>query len=315
VRIFCVVLNWNGQADTEACLASLVVVRVPEGVEFSIVVVDNGSTDGSLETLPARFPGVQFVANGANLRWAGGNNRGLEVARRAGAEGVLLLNNDTTVAPDFLEALVSAVRAHPEAGLFGPTILSHDGTRIWSAGGSWSPWLGWGWHRKLGRPWSSAPAAVSAGARPERSGYLTGAALYVTSACLERIGPLDEGYYLYGEDADWCLKARAAGLECLYVPRSIVRHRVSGSSGGASPFKAYHRTRAGLRLAVRHTRPWHWLTWPWAFTLLLLLQSAAWWRRGGGSAAFAAAWQAFGDHWAGRPMENPHYIPRLKGAA
>ncbi len=319
MRIVCVVLNWNGAADTAACLTSLAAMRVPASVAFSVIVVDNGSTDGSLETLPKTFPAVRFLANGVNLRWAGGNNRGLEAARADGATGVLLLNNDTMTDVGFLEALVEAVRSEPSGGLFGPTILSWDGSRIWSAGGAWSPWLGRGWHRKLGRRWRGAPpaarheSAAHAGAA-KRCGYLTGAALYVTRACLERIGLLDEGYYLYGEDADWCLKARALGFACLYVPRPVVRHKVSGSSGAASPFKAYHRTRADLRLATRHTRPWHWHTWPWMATLLLVVQSALWWRRGGGRAAFVAAWQAWRDHWAGRPMENPQYMPARETA-
>jgi GT2 family glycosyltransferase len=136
----------------------------------------------------------------------------------------------------------------------------------------------------------------------------------VTRACLERIGGLDEGYYLYAEDADWCVRARRAGYACLWAPRSVVRHRVSGSSGAASPFKAYHRTRGGLRLAARQGRPWHALTWPWASTALLLAQSLAWRARGGGDAAFAAAWQAWRDHWRGIPPERSRFIPRREAA-
>jgi GT2 family glycosyltransferase len=221
---------------------------------------------------------------------------------------VLLLNNDTRVEPGFLEHLLAGVNAHPEGGLFGPTILDDSGTRVWSAGGDWSPWLGWSWHRGLGRPWRGAAAGPPG--RVEPCGYLTGAALYATRACVERIGPLDEGYYLYGEDADWCLRARAAGFACLYVPAALVHHRVSGSSGAASPFKAYHRTRAGFRLAARHARGLTVLVWPWAATLLLLAQSTAWALRGGGGAAFRAAWQAWWDHWTGRPAGAAGFAPR-----
>ncbi len=234
LRVWGVVLNWNGKDDTAACLESLRAVRVPEGVEWTRLVVDNGSSDGSLESLPARFPEVRVLAVGENLRWAGGNNRGLALARAEGADAIWLLNNDTVVEPEALVHLIDAVRAHPEAGLFGPTILSWDGAHVWSAGGDWSPWLGWGWHRGIGRAWSGVAGCPPA----ERAGYLTGAALLVTRACLERVGPLDVGYYLYGEDADWCVRARAQGVACLYVPCAIVRHRVSGSSGAASPFKA-----------------------------------------------------------------------------
>jgi GT2 family glycosyltransferase len=320
LRVWGVVLNWNGKDDTAACLESLRALRVPADVEWTRLVVDNGSSDGSLEALPKRFPEVRFLAIGENLRWAGGNNRGLALARAEGADLVWLLNNDTVVDPEALGHLVDAVRSRPDGGLFGPTILSWDGAHVWSAGGSWSPWIGWGWHRGLGRAWrdadtgSGASARAGAGASPQAVGYLTGAALLVTRRCLETVGPLDEGYYLYGEDADWCVRARAAGFGCLYVPRAIVRHRVSGSSGAASPFKAYHRTRAGLRLAERHARGAQRLTWPPAFAALLLAQSAAWWVRGGGPAAFGAAWRAWLDHAAGRPPERSAYLPRKEAA-
>jgi len=315
VNVWVVILNWNGAADTAACLDSLRAVAVPGDVTWTRLVVDNGSTDGSLETLPPRHPEAHFLATGANLRWAGGNNRGLAAARAGGADGVLLLNNDTAVTPDFLVELLGAVRAHPEGGLFGPTILSWDGARVWSAGGDWWPWLGWGAHRGLGAPWrgaADAPGSRGRDAVPCTS--LTGAALYVTRRCLEAIGDLDEGYYLYAEDADWCVRARRAGFACLWAPRSVVRHRVSGSSGAASPFKAYHRTRGGLRLAARQGRPWHALVWPWASTLLLLAQSLAWRARGGGDAAFRAAWRAWADHWRGVPPGESGFAPRREAA-
>jgi len=309
--VWIVVLNWNGKADTAACLASLRATQVPDGVSLTRLVVDNGSTDGSLDELPARFHEVRFHATGANLRWAGGNNAGLALARSEGADGVLLLNNDTALEPDALVRLLEAVDAHSEGGLFGPTILSWDGTKIWSAGGDFWPFLGWGAHRGLGRRWD--PGARARG-DVEACGYLTGAALYVTRACLERVGMLDDGYYLYGEDADYCLRARAAGLPCLYVPRAVVRHRVSGSSGAASPFKAYHRTRAGLLLATRHARGLARVTWPLLFPWLLLAQSTAWAARGGGMAAFRAAWRAWSDHWQGIAPERSGFVPRREAS-
>jgi hypothetical protein len=312
--VWTLVLNWNGADDTVQCLESLRAVRVPGGVAWTRLVVDNGSTDGSLTTLPTRFPEVRFHATGANLRWAGGNNAGLALARAEGADGVLLLNNDTMLEPDCLARLLEAVDAHPEGGLFGPTILSWDGARVWSAGGDVWPALGWSAHRGLGRAWDPARAAALPAGRAEPSGYLTGAALYVTRKCLDAIGPLDEGYYLYGEDADWCLKARAAGFACLYAPKAVLRHRVSGSSGAASPFKAYHRTRAGMLLASRHARGLARMTWPLAFPVLLLMQSLSWSARGGGLAAFRAAWQAWFDHWRGIAPEASGFVPRRETA-
>jgi GT2 family glycosyltransferase len=302
-NVWTIVLNWNGRDDTAACLESLRAVRVPDDVAWTRLVVDNGSTDGSLDQLPARFPEVRFHGTGANLRWAGGNNVGLALAREGGADGVLLLNNDTVLEPACLERLLAAVDAHPDGGLFGPTILTMDGTKVWSAGGDWWPALGWGAHRGLGRAWRGPSDRV------ERCGYLTGAALHVTRACLDAVGMLDDGYYLYGEDADYALRARAKGFACLYVQDAVMRHRVSGSSGAASPFKAYHRTRAGLRLASRHAHGFAAWTWPVAFPLLLLAQSTAWALRGGGAAAFVAAWRAWADHHTGLAPERSGYVP------
>lgn len=311
VNVWTIVLNWNGCADTAACLESLRGVAVPAHVRWTRLVVDNGSTDESLAVLPARFPEARFLPTGANLRWAGGNNAGLALAMKEGADGALLLNNDTLVEPDGLTRLLAAVDGHPEGGVFGPTIVSFDGARVWSLGGDVWPALGWAAHRGLGRAWRGVPAGA-----PEAvpCGYVTGAALYATRACLERVGLLDEGYYLYGEDADYCLRARAAGFACLWAPAAVVRHKVSGSSGPASPFKAYHRTRAGLRLARTHARGVGQLAWRVAFPALLLAQATAWAVRGGGARAFGAAWQAWLDDARGVAPGDSGFTPRREAA-
>ena len=308
VNVWTVVLNWNGREDTAQCLESLRGVTVPEGVRWTRLVVDNGSTDGSLETLPARFPEARFHATGANLRWAGGNNEGLKLALADGADGVFLLNNDTVLAPDCLARMLDAVTTHPDGGLFGPTILSWDGTKVWSAGGDFWPALGWGAHRGLGRAWTGAAPGV------EQTGYLTGAALWITRPCLVAAGLLDDGYYLYGEDADYALRARAGGFASYWVRAAVVRHRVSGSSGAASPFKAYHRTRAGMRLATLHARGVARWTWPLAYPALLLAQSTAWAARGGGFAAFGAAWRAWADHYRGVAPAQSAYQPKREAS-
>jgi len=291
--VWTIVLNWNGLADTTACLESLRKVEVPKDVTWTRLVVDNGSTDGSLAALPARFPEVRVLPTGRNLRWAGGNNAGLALALAEGADGVLLLNNDTVLEPACLARLLEAVAAHPAGGVFGPTIQSMDGTHVWSAGGDVWPALGWSAHRGIGQPYR-APRPQDPLAVP--CGYVTGAALYVTRACLATVGLLDTAFYFYGEDADYCLRARAAGFGCFFVPRAVLRHRVSGSSGATSPFKAYHRTRAALQLAGRHARGAARVTWPLAFPFLLLAQATAWAARGGGVAAYRAAGRAVLDH-------------------
>jgi len=255
-RVWVIVLQWNGWEYTRDCLASLAARTYPEA---EVVVVDNGSTDGSAEAARAAAgPGVRVIENAENLRFAEGNNVALREALRARADYALLLNNDTLVDPGFLEPLVGFLEAHPRAGAAAPLICySEPRDRVWFAGGRVSLWLGLTAHRGLRQTDRGQFRA------PRRCGYLTGCALLVRREVLERVGMLDPDYYIYAEDADFSLRARRAGYSLWCVPAARVWHRISASSGGgASPFKIYHRTAANMRLFARHARPWHWLTWP-----------------------------------------------------
>jgi hypothetical protein len=297
-----VVLNWNGARDTARCLESLARLRPPEGAEVRVLVVDNGSTDGSLDELPGRFPWAGFLAIGENLRFAGGNNRGIRAALAEGADFVVLLNNDTEADPDLVRELVAEADAAPHAGLVGPLILNAEG-RVWFAGGAVRLALGWTWHEGLGRP-DPGPRGA-----PRDVGYLTGCCLCVRREVLERVGLLDEGYYLYAEDVDLCLRARAAGYACRFTPRARLTHYVSSSSGGAvNPFKAYQRTRAGIRLFGLAATGWRGLTWPLGFAALTAAQAASWIGRGRWAAA-AAAVRAMADAVRGRDPAAAFPVP------
>lgn len=287
-RVEIVVLNWNGADDTERCLASLRALAVPPGTELTLRVVDNGSQDGSRERIPARFPEVRFQALPENRRYAGGNNAGARAALAEGADFVLWLNNDTQADPGLVADLLAEVDRAPEAGLWGPLVTDSRG-RVWFGGGGLSLTLGWSWHEGLG----GTPPPRQAPARD--TGYLTGCCLLVARTVLERVGFLDEGYYLYAEDADYSLRARQAGFRPRFVPRARLTHFVSSSSGGAvNSFKAYHRTRSGLQLFARHARGMARLTWPLGFAFLLVAHSGAWLLRGAPSSV-GAAWLAVWD--------------------
>src|SRR5262249_3506361 len=128
-----VLLNWNGTEDTLACLRSLGQLEYGNA---TVTVVDNGSTDGAPERIRARFPGVGLIENGRNLGFAGGNNVAIPPSVDAGADYVLLLNNDTEVAPDMLSRLIDVAERDPSVGIVGPKILYYDlPDTIWSAGG------------------------------------------------------------------------------------------------------------------------------------------------------------------------------------
>ena len=281
-RLEVVVLNWNGLEDTQALLRTLERCRQPEGWSVRVRVVDNGSTDGSVESLRAAFPGIEVQALPENRRFAGGNNAGLAAALAAGADAVMLLNNDTEADPALIERLVMALDQDPAAGAAAPLIyFAAPSQRIWYAGGRCDVTLAHTSHRGLRQIDHGQYRAV------ESTGYLTGCGLIATRAAWERVGPLDERYHLYAEDADWSLRARAAGFRLLFVPTARLWHKVSASSGAMSPWKIYQRLRANLVLWSRHARGAARLTWLPAF-LVQQLALALWLlARGHGAAALA----------------------------
>src|SRR5438477_3617076 len=139
--VWIVVLNWNGLTDTLACVESL---RELHYAERRVIVVDNGSTDGSVGALRSASSrlGIEIIETGKNLGYAGGNNLGIRHALDHGADFILVLNNDTTVDPLLLDELVGAADQHPEAGCFGPWIFyMHDRERVWFTRSDWSPEL------------------------------------------------------------------------------------------------------------------------------------------------------------------------------
>jgi GT2 family glycosyltransferase len=290
-----IVLSWNGAALTRDTLGSLAACRVPEGWRLHTLVVDNASVDGSPAMVRAEFPAVELVALAENRRFAGGNNAGLERALAAGADAVMLLNNDVVADPGLLEKLLAALAEDPAAGAAAPLIYFAPPTdRIWYAGGRCRPWLAHSSHRAIRARDHGQFRSV------EETGYLTGCCLLATAEAWRKVGLLDERYFIYAEDADWCLRARAAGYKLLFVPTARLWHRVSASSGGAmNPWKVYQRLRANVMLWSRHARGAARLTWLPALLAQQAAYSALLLVRGRFAAAFAVP-RALLDALAGR---------------
>ncbi len=253
--VYIIVLTWNGKSDTLECLTSL------QRLTYSnarILVVDNGSTDGTVEAINERFPNVELIVNHANLRFAGGNNVGIRHAFEHGTEYVLLLNNDTVVDGGFLTQLVRAAEKEKTIGMVGPKIhYYHDRRRIWFAGGKIEWWKGWVSHigiRELDHGQHDAMKEV---------GYLTGCCILAKRELVEKVGMLDESYYIYGEDTDWCVRAARGGYKLIYVPSSVIWHKLSVSTGGHLSWqKNWNKLRSQLRLMARYAKPHHWMTIP-----------------------------------------------------
>ena len=294
-RLTMVVLNWNGLADTRAALASLAACHVPPGWEADLMMVDNGSNDGSAEAVRREVPAVDVLSLGENLRFAGGNNMGVRRALEAGADAVMLVNNDTEADPGLLLHLLASLEADPRAGGAAPLIrFARPRDRIWYAGGHCVPALGLAAHRGLRARDHGQFRAV------EPTGYLTGCCLLAPRAAWEQVGLLDEGYFIYAEDADWSLRARAAGLRLLFVPQALLWHKVSAASGSASPWKIYQRLRANLRLFARHARGFGRITWLPCF-VAQQLALAAWLLARGQAGAARAVPRALWEALLGRP--------------
>jgi GT2 family glycosyltransferase len=246
--IWIVVLNWNGLADTLGCLESLGNLHY---TRRHIVVVDNGSSDGSVDALhraAAARPEIEILEAGSNLGYAGGNNLGIRRALDGGADFILLLNNDTTVDGMLLDEFISAAERSPKTGCFGAWIFHmHEPDRLWFTQAEWTAALSAFTMPGKGKLVSELAQV------PTRTEYVCGAALFFRANVARRIGLLDERFFLVYEDSDWCFRARRAGFECSTVPSARVWHKVGTSFGSeASPLRTYFSSRNKLLWAEKN---------------------------------------------------------------
>lgn len=273
-RLAVVVLNWNRREDTLRCLASL---RGEVGPADAVIVVDNGSTDGSAAAVRAAHAGVEVIENGANLGYAAGNNRGIRAALDRGFAWVLLLNNDAIVEPGALAALLAFGEAHPEAGALQPLLLTEgEPARVDSLGLLPRRSFGVG-DAGQGLPAEAAPR------EPMAIFGACGAGALFRAATLRETGLLDEDLFLLCEDLDLGFRVRAAGAEAWLVPSARVRHR-RGISGRQDDRAAARRRKFWLqRNTVAMAIRW----WPKRWILLFAPLLA--WR------AFRALWLSESD--------------------
>lgn len=241
-RVAIIILCWNGKNDTIECLKSLCDVDYPN---FETIVVDNASTDGTAEDVKLSFPDVEVIKNDCNLGFAGGNNVGIVFALEKGFDAVLLLNNDTIVDPKFLSELVDVLYKSPHIGATNPVIYYYDDPSvIWSAGGYVDA--------KTGIAHQNHINEVDTGIlREEIIGYGVGAAILIKREAIEMAGVLDESFFLYYEETEWCYRASDVGFKTVLVPSSKVLHKVSRSFNGDSAIQLYYLSRNRLLFLYR----------------------------------------------------------------
>lgn len=258
--IYAIVLAWNQWTETRACLESL---SKSERVNLQIVVVDNGSTDGTAEQVTRNFPAVKVLRTEVNVGIARGYNLGMEYALQQRADLVMIMNNDTVMAPDMARELVAALKSHPSAGMVMPKILQYFGkpNRLWL----------------VGMKWPSFPPRVTYIGADAPDGppfdkvfpidYAPSCCLLMTSEALKTVGLFNPGYHFYFTDLELSERFWKAGFEILFVPTARLWHKVSMSTQkSAQPEKWWYdmgygsvlfilRYRSRLELVI-HTMWW-----------------------------------------------------------
>ena len=245
--VYILILNWD---DAENTLATLRSVYELNYSNFRVLVVDNGSTDGSDRTVQQAFPQIDFVGNDRNLGFGGGANVGLDYARQQEADYVFFVNNDTVLDQSLLEELVAEAEAHPRAGLLTPKIYYYDEpTHIWAAGARMAHFpprvkiIGFG---KRDHSKYDVLRQVD---------YATGCALLIRREVLDTVGGFDPIYWpIYQEDYDYCARVAKQGWEIWYVPKAKLWHKVSRSQRGSGTM-AFNLGKNTVPFYLRHGHP------------------------------------------------------------
>jgi GT2 family glycosyltransferase len=242
------VIHWRTPVLTRRCAFSIIdQLQGSTSIQLQLTIVDNGSGDApSIESTPQVTPTIVYEPN--NRGYAAGVNVAIRRALAQGADYILVANSDVVFGPDCLHKLLSVASQRPNAGVLGPVVLV-EGTdsRIESAGQGFNPWTGR--HRLLHQN-----GRFNRLRGPQSVDAVSGCAWLLTRAAIEFVGLLDENYFLYFEDLDWCIRARQAGFEVLVVPSAYVWHRSGSSIGTDSPLVTSYSVRNHLRVVGRYGR-------------------------------------------------------------
>lgn len=242
-RVTAVVLNWCDAPATEACVRSLQTDGYPE---LSVLVVDNGSPDGSGSRLQQALPEVDFLQTGENLGYSGGNNRGIERALSDGADFVLVLNPDTLIERGTVNRMVETALETSGTGAVVPTVVRMDDPEeAWYDGGAFDPVRGLGvhWNGEEGAPGVVGPRDVT---------FFTGCSVLLSADALREVGGFPEEYFLYVEDAELSVRLVRGGWRIIHEPRVRVRHSVPPEGADPSPAQIRFRDRNRRRLVRQH---------------------------------------------------------------
>jgi hypothetical protein len=250
VDLSIVIVNWNTRDLLRECLGSI--FETVADTSFEVIVVDNGSSDGSAEMVRSEFPTVQVIANTRNLGFARANNQAIRASR---GDQLLLLNSDAALTTGAATHLMRCLSTHPEAAAAGARLVNPDGSFQWSFA-NFPSLLGetillTGLSRLICAPtYPSYPEAQSLLTRPVD--WVSGACMMIRRVALDSVGLLDAGYFMYTEETDWCFRATRAGWRIFYVPDARVIHGSGQSAGKAPERKRAQLYRSKLRFFRKH---------------------------------------------------------------
>jgi len=260
-RVAVVIVNWNGFEHLRTCIP---LVLAQDYSNFRVVVVDNGSTDGSVPWLRSEFPEVQVICNDRNRGFAKPTNQGIQAS-----EGpyVALLNNDTRPESGWLTAMMEAIGKSEKVGMVASQIRFASCPHLIDSAGIEVDVLGIAWNRRLGHSVETEPIEAV-----EVFGPCAAAALY-SKRMLDEIGLFDERYFAYYEDVELAWRARRAGWRCLYVPSAKVLHVHSATGRRISALKTYYLNRNRVWTLIKHYPIRRFLIW---WPLILLFDTFSW---------------------------------------
>lgn len=263
-RTSLIILSWNSHQMTSECIRSVLAMSAGN---FEIIVVDNGSSDGSAQMLPQEFPQITVLSQETNLGFAAGCNVGVRYALAKGAEYVLLLNNDTLVAPDFVSEMLAVIETDPRIAAVCPKIYFADPPgKLWYAGADFSLWTGTVRHRG----WKEIDHGQFD--HCQEITRATGCAMLVRCSALGDVGLLDEQFWAYAEDLDWSLRFLKRGYRLMYAPKARLWHydgatSVKSMGKGSEAMRQFLGTRNMVFIARKHLRWWHVPTYLLTFAL------------------------------------------------
>ncbi len=250
-RVAAIVLNYNGKDVTLQALASLSAMTYGA---FDLIVVDNGSSDGSADAIAEQFPQVLQVRTDVNLGAAGGCNLGFRYALEQSYDYLLILNNDIEVAPEMLSELVALAEVDPQIGCVGPKEYYYwDRQRLWSAGGRIR------FREAITRERGDGEIDEGQYDRDEQVDYINGCAMLIRRQAMLDVGLWDPLFHLAVEDADFCRRLQARGWTCWYAHRARLWHMVAYATGVYKAGKTFQTGRSTALFLRRYAGPLQWL--------------------------------------------------------